>query len=170
MADVRHQRDRRQFFHPHARLIGVDHRQTQARSLAGLFAAGSNQQPVGGIACGDEILATTQAQIVQARLHVSHPQAALLGRAQRAKAQRCTWPKHAQRCLIAHQERQPRRRHHPCADHGQFKRGDVAQLLQQRGEPLAQIRVGGQASVAVQQGLPGHKRLLKGCHTSITKA
>ena len=78
MADVRHQRDRRQFFHSHARFIGIHHRQAQTRIVAGGLTARSDQQPVGGIASGDKVLAPAQAQIVQTGLHVRHSQAALL--------------------------------------------------------------------------------------------
>ncbi|MNR27386.1 hypothetical protein D3C85_1446580 [compost metagenome] len=105
MADVRHQRDRRQFFHPHTRLIAIDHRQAQAWIGARLLAARRHQQPVGGIAGGDEILASAQAQIAQSGLHVGRAQAALFGGAQRAQAQWRARPEHAQGRLIPHQKR-----------------------------------------------------------------
>ncbi|MNV22340.1 hypothetical protein D3C71_1133070 [compost metagenome] len=86
MADVRHQRNWRQLFHPHPRFIGINHRQTQTRIFARLFTARGHQQPVGGIAGGDEILAPAQAQTAEPGLHVRRAQAALLGRTQGAEA------------------------------------------------------------------------------------
>ena len=169
MADVGHQRQSRQFFHGHTGLTGIHHCQTQARRCAGLFTACGDQQPVRRIAGGNEILGATQAQIRQPRLHVGRTQAALFGRTQRAEAQRCARPQHAQCRLITDQKRQPWRRHPPPARHRQFERRDVAQLLQQRRKTLGQVSNGGQSFTALQQIWPGHKRLLVGCHISITK-
>ncbi|MOA02945.1 hypothetical protein D3C78_1224220 [compost metagenome] len=132
MADVRHQGNGGQFFQGDAGLTRIGHCQVQPWRFTGRFAASGNQQPLGGIARGDEILASAQAQVVEAGLHVRRAQAALFGGTQGTEALRRAGPQHPQRRLVPHQERQARRGHQACPGHGQFERRHRPQALQQR--------------------------------------
>ncbi|MNP24835.1 hypothetical protein D3C76_1176150 [compost metagenome] len=140
MANVGHQRQHRQGLQAHTGLAWVDHGQAQPRAFTFPFTASSDQQPVSGIAGGDEILAPAQAQVIEPGLHVCRPHAALFSGTQCAQARRGAGPEHAQGGLVADQKSQARGGHGPAAEHGQFERRHRPQLLQQRGIGIGQVR------------------------------
>ncbi|MNP18029.1 hypothetical protein D3C76_1104830 [compost metagenome] len=164
---VGHQRQRLEGFDAHAGVAIAHHGQGQARRLSFGLLAGGYQQPVGGIAGSDEILASGEAEVSEAGLHVRRAHAAVLGDAQGPEAQRRRWPEQAEGALVTGEEGQPRRGGELAAEHRQFEGRDLAQAIEQGTVPVVQGLAGRQAGCGFEQALPGHGGLLGGCHTSI---
>ncbi|MCY1179108.1 hypothetical protein D9M73_194890 [compost metagenome] len=156
MGDVGHQRQRLERLDAHARGAVAHHGQGQARRFAVSLFAGRHQQPVGGLPGGDEVLAASEAEAVQAGLQVRRAHAAVLGHAQRAQALRRRRPEQAQGALVAGEERQPGRGGQRAAEHCQFEGRHLAQAIQEGTVPVVQRLAGGQAGCGFEQALPGH--------------